>query len=121
LRRIHRTLLERFSYMAIFECRDCREISNSPRQFKLHLGEFCRCPRCGTFRLSRLRKRDKIDPMHAGFLHLLERMAGGHLYHCRYCRLQFYDRRKLAPEGGQENTPSDAAAGASPRGEGTVR
>ena len=107
--------------MAIFECRDCHEISSSPRRFRLHLGEFCRCPRCGTFRLTKLRKRDKIDPMHGGFLHLLERMASGRLYHCRYCRLQFYDRRDLAPEGGPENTESRGAASASRRGEGTVR
>jgi hypothetical protein len=121
LKRIHRTFLQRFSYMAIYECRDCHEIGNAPRWFKLHLGEFCRCPRCGTFRLSRLRKRDRIDPMHGGFLHLLERMAGGQLFHCRCCRLQFYDRRGLAPESGPENTRNSAAAGASRREEGTVR
>jgi hypothetical protein len=121
VRRIHRTFLERFSYMAIFECRDCHEISNSPRRFKLHLGEFCRCPRCGTFRLSKLKKRDNIDPMHGGFLHLLERMAGGKLYHCCYCRLQFYDRRGLAPESGPENARNGADAGASRPEEETAR
>jgi hypothetical protein len=32
--------------------------------------------------------------MSGSFLNLLERMCGGELYHCRFCRLQFYDRRK---------------------------
>jgi hypothetical protein len=32
--------------------------------------------------------------MSGSFLNLLERMCGGGLYHCRFCRLQFYDRRK---------------------------
>ena len=108
--------------MAIYECRECHEINTAPRRYRLHLGEFCRCPRCGTFRVVRLKKRDKIDGMEGGFLHLLERLAGGQIYHCRFCRLQFHDRRKLAPE----RKPLDngggagAASGASPREEGTV-
>jgi hypothetical protein len=36
--------------------------------------------------------------MYTGLLNLLERMAGGKLYHCRYCRIQFWDRRRLASE-----------------------
>jgi hypothetical protein len=38
--------------------------------------------------------------MEGGLLHLLERMATSQLYHCRYCRLQFYDRRPTAPDSG---------------------
>jgi hypothetical protein len=98
LRRIHRTFVERFTYMAIFECRDCHTVSTAPRRYMFHLGEFCRCPRCGTFRVSKLKKRDQIDPLDWGFLHTLERLFGGRLFHCRYCRVQFYDRRGLAPE-----------------------
>jgi hypothetical protein len=62
----------------------------------------------------KLKKRDQIDPMHSGFLHLIERLFGGRLYHCRYCRLQFFDRRELAPETGPRSngsavgTPSSA-------------
>ena len=45
----------------------------------------------------RLKQRDKIDRMQGGFLNLLERVAGkGRLFHCRWCRLQFFDRRPLA-------------------------
>jgi DNA-directed RNA polymerase subunit RPC12/RpoP len=116
LKRIHRTFAERLAYLAIYECRDCQEINTVPRRFRLHFGAYCRCPQCGTFRVVRLKKRDKIDPMDGGFLHLLERMAGGHIYHCRYCRLQFYDRRGLAPE-----SDARSSAGASPREEGIVQ
>jgi hypothetical protein len=28
----------------------------------------------------------------------MQRVFGGRLYHCRYCRAQFYDRRPLAEE-----------------------
>jgi hypothetical protein len=41
--------------------------------------------------------------MHTGFLNFLERRFGGRLYHCRYCRIQFYDRRMLASE---DRTPA---------------
>jgi hypothetical protein len=37
--------------------------------------------------------------MHGGFLNLLERLISkGRLFHCRWCRLQFYDRRGLATQ-----------------------
>ena len=43
--------------------------------------------------------------MHTGMLNTLERMVGGKLFHCRYCRLQFWDRRRL-----QSEVLADAAA-----------
>jgi hypothetical protein len=105
LRRVHRTFLERFSYMAIYACRDCKKEEFIPRRFRYHLGEACRCPRCGTFRVIRLKERDRIDPLHKGFLHWIEKRAGGRLHHCRWCRLQFYDRRKLASEIASQAPP----------------
>jgi hypothetical protein len=54
----------------------------------------------------RLKQPDKIERKHRGFLNWLERLAGrGKLFHCRYCRLQFFDRRKLG-----------TVAGATPKG-----
>jgi hypothetical protein len=48
----------------------------------------------------KLKHPDRIDRMHTGFLNLVERLAGkGKLFHCRWCRLQFYDRRPLAEAG----------------------
>lgn len=97
MRRVHRSFAERFRYMAIFKCRKCAAVEFAPRQYAFHFGPQCRCPRCGTLRVVRLRSPDRIDPMHHGLLNLLERMAGGRLHHCRYCRIQFFDRRPLAP------------------------
>jgi hypothetical protein len=49
--------------------------------------------------VSRLKQPDKIDRKHGGFLNMLERLAGkGRLFHCRWCRVQFFDRRALAPD-----------------------
>jgi hypothetical protein len=72
-------------------------MENAPRRYLLHFDGDCRCPRCGTYRISKLKERDKIDKMETGFLNLFERWRGGKLYHCRYCRIQFFDRRKYVP------------------------
>jgi DNA-directed RNA polymerase subunit RPC12/RpoP len=108
LHRIHRSFVERFSYMAIYECRECKDISSVPRQFRYHLGHLPRCPKCGTLRIVKLRSRDHIDPLHTGILNFLEHLVGGGLHHCKFCRLQFYDRRKSQsdkPIAQVEDTP----------------
>jgi hypothetical protein len=83
--------------MAMYECADCKAHHPAPRLYWNHFGQFCRCPMCGSFKAVRLKRRDRVDAMNTGFLHLLERLFGGKLYHCRFCRVQFYDRREPAP------------------------
>jgi DNA-directed RNA polymerase subunit RPC12/RpoP len=98
MRRVHRTLAERLNYLAIYECKDCNTEDNLPRAHQLHRGKAARCPKCGTYRLTRLKEPDTIDPMHSGVLNWMEKLAGGRLYHCRFCRIQFWDRRRLRSE-----------------------
>lgn len=94
LKRVRRSYLQRLGCAAIFACPDCQYHETVPR-FSYRLGDVCRCPRCGTTRLSRLRERDYIDKMDWGLWNLAARLCGGKLYHCWFCRLQFYDRRPL--------------------------
>jgi DNA-directed RNA polymerase subunit RPC12/RpoP len=109
LRRVHRTFWERFRYLAIYECRHCEREVLIPRHQTYHLGGTCRCPRCGTFRVVKLKVPDKIDPMQGGLLNMMERMAGGNLYHCCFCRVQFFDRRPLDPNASRvANRPGEA-------------
>ncbi len=105
LKRVHRTFVERFSYLAIYECRDCENEEFVPRRYTYHFGEEARCPNCGTYRVTKLRGVDKIDKMVTGPLNRVEKMMGGNLYHCVFCRLQFYDRRKAAPRTVLEPIP----------------
>jgi len=102
LRRVHRTLFERFRYSSIYFCKQCDSEEYVPRLFQYRLGPFARCPRCGTYRLSKLKDRDRIDKMHSGVMNLVERVSGGKLFHCRICRIQFYDRRARAADSGEE-------------------
>lgn len=111
LKRVHRTFFERFSYLAIYECRDCENEEFIPRQYTFHFGENVRCPRCGTKRVTKLRAPDKIDKMATGFWNTFEKFAGGsQLYHCCFCRIQFYDRRKLAKRVNLQPIPADGSA-----------
>jgi hypothetical protein len=99
--------------MAVYECQGCQRQAVASRRFRYHLGPACRCPVCGTYKVVRLKQRDRIDRFQTGFLNLLERFASGsRLHHCRWCRIQFFDRRKLAgecpapkPDNRQEVTP----------------
>jgi hypothetical protein len=111
LRRIHRTFWERFAYLAIYACRDCKEVSCVQRPYRNHFGEWCRCPHCGTVRVTKLRRKDKIDPMWGGMINLAKKLTGGSLYHCRFCRVQFYDGRKMAPDNASSH-PAAKPAGA---------
>ena len=104
LLRVHRTFVERFSYMGIFECPECKYVHRVARRYTYYRGPEARCPLCGTYRLRMLLEKDHIDRMHTGLINLLHRVTGGHLYHCRYCRIQFYDRRPLAPEAAVKAT-----------------
>jgi len=87
--------LEHFVYMAIFECSRCDTEEVVPRRFTYHFGPSARCPQCGSYRPTKLLERDKIDKMQFGLMNLAERLAGGRIYHCCFCRVQFYDRRSV--------------------------
>jgi rubrerythrin len=115
LRRVHRSFLERFSYMAIYECRKCEREEFAPRRYRYHLGPSCRCPVCGSYRVVKLKRPDRIDRMHTGFLNFVEKIVGkNQLFHCRWCRLQFYDRRPLAPDGKPPESAPEAPTAADP-------
>jgi len=115
LRRVHRTLFEHFRYAAIYYCKSCDSEEYVPRLFQYRFGPYARCPQCGTYRLSKLRAPDKIDGMQTGLINLLERLHGGRLFHCRYCRVQFYDRRPRASEGAEESAAMPPPAEAHPQ------
>ena len=84
-----------------------------PRWYALYMGDYPRCPLCGTYRLTRLAERDHIDPMYKGPFNLAQRIFGADLYHCRYCRIQFYDRREpIAPEAKDAGSAARAASDA---------
>ena len=61
------------------------------------------CPDCGTTRLVIRRKRDHIDRYYGGPLAWWRKKMGARLYHCIFCRLQFYSRLPLATQADFED------------------
>ena len=124
LRRVHRTLFERLGYMAIYECQRCHEEQVVLRRWRYHFGPGPRCPKCGSHRATKLKEPDHIDPMCTGLLNFLERAVSGKLYHCRFCRVQFYDRREIAPaevEAPAATEPANGGGFAVPEPQSTER
>lgn len=95
LYRVHRTLVQRVAFRAVYQCKKCGQKETVPRRFLYRFGPFARCPRCGNPRLAQLRERDRIDKMAVGVINLYERLRGGRIFYCNLCRLQFYDHRDL--------------------------
>src|SRR5260370_42434583 len=54
-----------------------------------------RCPHCKTTKLRILNKIDRIETIYGNrFMNRIRARRGDTIYHCVYCRLQFYDPRK---------------------------
>jgi hypothetical protein len=61
-------------------------------------------------KVSRRIAPDKIDPVIKSFWSVAQSLLGGRLYHCNYCRIQFYDLRHSAKASGApaDGAPTDA-------------
>ena len=117
-------MFERLGYMAIYECQRCHEEQVVLRRWRYHFGPGPRCPKCGSHRATKLKEPDHIDPMCTGLLNFLERAVSGKLYHCRFCRVQFYDRREIAPaevEAPAATEPANGGGFAVPEPQSTER
>jgi len=91
IHRSHRSVVERLWCARAWNCRGCGERF---RERRPSFQAWASCPRCGTARITTLRKRDPVDRMHHGALSFMSRLLGASLYHCNFCRLQFYDLRR---------------------------
>ncbi len=90
LGRVHRTLQEKVYFMAVYQCKKCGTRATHPRGWMWYFARRNRCPRCGTERLKTLSQPDHIDRMSWNLFRPFARL-GPTLFHCRYCRIQFYD------------------------------
>ena len=95
--RVRRTFREKFIYHAILKCRKCNSRETRDQWFLFLFGRISRCPRCGSFRVDKLRSVDRIDPMYKNPLSYLQKYFGGSVHWCPFCRLQFYDVRTRVP------------------------
>ena len=93
LKRARRTLGERLRYAGAYECTVCGNRQFRKGLWRTDLTGFAACPSCANENLKILFDLDKIDPVYRSPLTWLWRLTGATIYHCRGCRLQFYDPR----------------------------
>ena len=91
--RSHRNFFEKALFSIVFKCRACGVRTGEKHRFFSHFGKHAQCPRCGTKNLEKRSSRDKIDRVLKSPISMLQAALGGHLYHCTFCRIQFYDLR----------------------------
>jgi cytoskeletal protein CcmA (bactofilin family) len=70
-----------------------------------------RCPHCQTTRLKVLKKIDRIETLYGNALmNRMRARRGDTLYHCVFCRLQFYDPRKPGSTPAPRNSANEDTA-----------
>jgi hypothetical protein len=89
-------------YSDAFECRKCgqrrRVVHRSLRvNARFFFSRYTHCIRCGTARVHRTAKADRIDSMSHHVLSIIQRLAGAPVNRCIACRLQYYDWRPPPP------------------------
>jgi hypothetical protein len=99
LTRVHRSLLERLVYADVHHCHRCnrrirRWRSAADRSVQFLFSRQSHCIQCGTGRVQRLSKRDRIDSMSKHPFSLVLLLTGAPINHCPSCRLQYHDWRR---------------------------
>ncbi len=105
LRRVHRTLFERFSYRPSTSARVAIARSTSRAVFNTASARMPAARNAAPTACPAERARPDRPDAHR-LVNLVERLLGGKLYHCRFCRIQFYDRRARAADGRREQAAS---------------
>jgi DNA-directed RNA polymerase subunit RPC12/RpoP len=93
LRRSKRRFIDRLRYLEAYRCQGCGARYHVTVASRLRLARYAKCPKCSYQDITAMRRVDKIDRMRGGIFNLIHRVFGGQLYHCWFCRLQFYDLR----------------------------
>ncbi len=94
--RTRRKLWERAVYTVLVRCRTCDRRTGQKRLFYNYFSRDTRCPCCGGAVLERRVKADRVDRQLRNPFRLAQRLLGGTLFHCEFCRVQFYDLRGMA-------------------------
>ena len=93
LRRSKRRLFDRVRYLEAYRCHGCGARYHVTLASRLQLARWAKCPNCRYQGVKAKKRIDKIDRIRGGFFNFFHKIMGGQLYHCWFCRLQFYDLR----------------------------
>ena len=109
--RSHRRGIEKLIFSQAYRCKGCNHRKCESYLMTGLFDKYACCPRCGNPVPDRRSRRDKVDSMLHTPLRMLHWMLGGKLYHCVFCRLQFYDIRPIKSAAvSQRADPSSSKA-----------
>jgi uncharacterized protein with PIN domain len=102
LGKVHRTLAERPIFSGAYACPKCKFRF---RQFqpwwyttyRFVFSQYTLCLRCGTYRVHRVNKRDRLDQVSRHPFSLIQQVFGAPRNKCPFCRLQYHDVRPFGP------------------------
>ena len=102
LHRTHRNVFQKLVYSDTFTCVKCqrryrRHYPDADAFIEFVFSRHTHCIRCGTARVRRQLKRDRIDWVSRHPFSLLFRLTGAPCNKCDACRLQYYDWRPPVP------------------------
>jgi DNA-directed RNA polymerase subunit RPC12/RpoP len=99
-------LFDRVRYLEAYRCHDCGTRYHVSIASRISLSRFAKCPKCRYQDIRPMKRIDKVDSMRRGVFNFAHKILGGQLYHCWFCRLQFYDFRPLRKEKNQAQAES---------------
>ena len=102
LARVHRSLVGRAMFRKVLACSACGYRARTWRlpfekTATFVFARHSRCIRCGSYRVKRLRGRDRIDSRSTHPISVLLSLTLAPFYHCNPCRLQYHDWRPVQP------------------------
>jgi hypothetical protein len=104
--RSHRRGPEKLIFSHTFRCKEC---GYRLKETYLHTGfsaKYACCPRCSNPAPDQRSRPDKVDSMLHSPIRFAHWLFRGNLYHCVFCRLQFYDIRGLNPNSKRNTVPA---------------
>jgi uncharacterized Zn finger protein len=105
LSRTHRKFWEKPIYSIVFRCHNCNHRVGARHDFFKQFSRTTLCPRCGNLDVEKRRTKDRIDKLIHTPFSTLNRLLGGNLYHCVFCRLQYYDVRSRRTKAKEAQKP----------------
>lgn len=105
LARTHRNALQRLIYRETFRCPKCRGRVSRLHQpldsaITFYFSRYTHCIRCGNPKVHRVSRRDRVDSVSPKLASRILHLTGAPLNKCPACRLQYYDWRRVEPDGG---------------------
>jgi hypothetical protein len=104
--RLHRAFFQKLLYSDRFRCPKCKArtgrfqpfFANAVSSLRFVFSKWSRCPRCESYGVYRLNRRDKIDSFSSNPVALFQFLLGAPINKCPLCRLHFYDWREPRPQ-----------------------